>query len=112
MMAQKPNDRETSIVTTLTIELTEETPAYYINFAEVTNTPYDFSIIGARLPAKPSVEQIEDTKKSGKLVVESNVVIVFPVGMIPGLIKALTKQKEMYEKQLKMTIADLGEDNE
>lgn len=112
-MVQKPSDHEENGLSVKTsVELTEETPVYYINYAEIAHTPYDFSLIGGMLPGRPSTEDIDEARKTGKLIIESNIVIVFPAGMISGLIRALTVQKEQYEKQLKVTITDHGADDE
>jgi hypothetical protein len=103
--------REESAKANITVNVTEE-PVYYINYAEVTNTPNDFSILGTRLPAKPSDVMISDLKKGGSIVLDALVQIVFPVSMIPGLIRALQTRKDMYEKFYKTTIKEPGTEDE
>jgi len=109
-MARKPpkkKEAEPGTNIQVTVNVTEG-PVYYINYAEVTNTPNDFSILGTRLPPKPSQEMIDELKKGGSIDLDTIVQIVFPVSMISGLIRALQTRKEMYEKFYKTSIKELG----
>lgn len=101
-MARRPSktkevsDQETTV--RIAVSVTEETPVYYINFAEVSNTPNDLSVTCARVPSKPTQSMADEAKNTGKITLKSNVQLVFPVGMLPDLIKALQTRREMYEK--------------
>jgi hypothetical protein len=88
------------------VEVPEGTPAFYTNFIEISNTPWDFSLILAKLPAKPNPSSIEEIKASGTLPVTAELTINFPPALMAGLIRALTTQKELYEK---MTGTELKE---
>jgi hypothetical protein len=76
----------------------EAVPFSYVNYVEVANTSNDFSLLCVRLPAKLSEERRQAAMASMELHVEPDVVITFPVGMVPSLIRALTTQKESYER--------------
>jgi hypothetical protein len=80
------------------VAVPEGTPSFYSNFIEISNTPWDFSLIFAKLPAKASASSIEEMKVSGQLQLTAEITINFPPTLIAGLIRALTAQKELYEK--------------
>ena len=82
-----------------TVLITDGTPTYYINHAEISVSPYEFGIATARLPTKPTAEQIAAARITGELAVEAELVLLMPASVIPGLIRALTQQKTLYETQ-------------
>ena len=102
VMARRPSktkevsDQEMTV--RIAVSVTEETPVYYINFAEISNTPHDVSITCARIPSKPTRSMAEEANNTGTITLSANVQLVFTVGMLPGLIKALQTRQEMYEK--------------
>jgi hypothetical protein len=75
-----------------------DAPFYYSNFMEVTRSINDFSIFSARLPAKLSAAQREGASKTGMLEMPADLQISFSPRVAVGLVKALTKQIEDYEK--------------
>ncbi len=81
------------------IVLTDDTPVYYINHAEFAGSIYDIGMIVARMPTKPTPERLAIATETGVLEVEAELQLIFPPSLVPGLIRALTKQKETYEKQ-------------
>jgi hypothetical protein len=83
-----------------TLVLTDDTPTYYVNHAEFAGGTYDISMIVARLPSRPTPEQIEAAKVSQAIHVEAELQLVFPPSLLPALIRALTSQKEAYEKNI------------
>jgi hypothetical protein len=54
------------------VEIPEGTPSFYTNFIEVSNTPWDFSLILAKLPAKPNPSKFEEIKASGTLALTAD----------------------------------------
>jgi hypothetical protein len=90
------------------VEPGEGTPVFYINYAEVGHTANDFALLGARVPAKPTRDQIEQAKSSGVLPVEADVLLVIPPTVIPGLIRALSGQQAKYEEEVGSPIIDTG----
>jgi len=89
---------DTITIGSIRLEPSESTSVYYVNFIEVATTPQDFSVICGRLPGKLSATKLEEVKDVGALVIEPDVQIVIPVTLVPGLIRILTAQKELYEK--------------
>lgn len=83
----------------IAIEVSEGTPAYYANHIEIGQTKWDFMLISSRLPAKPSSARVVEMQNTGVLTIPADVTINFPAHLMPGLIRALTSQKETFEKQ-------------
>jgi hypothetical protein len=83
----------------VTLRVSEDTtPNYYVNNVEVGQTPFDFTITCAKIPTKLRADVLEEVQRSGTLALDATVQITLPPPVIPGLIRALTIQKEMYEK--------------
>jgi hypothetical protein len=85
-------------ISSIRLEPSESTSVYYVNHIEVATTPQDFNVICGRLPGKISATKLEEIKEANALVIEPDVQIVIPVTLVPGLIRILTVQKELYEK--------------
>jgi hypothetical protein len=90
------------------LEPLESASTYYVNHIEVGSSGLDFSLIGGRLPGKLSTDQINEIKNDGAFVVEPDVQIVIPTTLIVGLIRALTMQKEHFEKIHDIQLRELG----
>jgi len=76
-----------------------DAPFYYVNFMEVAHSAHDFSIFSARLPSKLSSDQLAGAAaKAGVLEVPADLHITFAPRVAAGLLRALTKQIEAYEK--------------
>lgn len=86
--------------------ITDDTMAYYINFAEVGCSPNEFSIAAARIPTTLTPDKFEAAKKAGSLVFNADVQLIIPPTVIPGLIRALTMQKDNYEKVIGAAIVE------
>lgn len=65
----------------------------YSNFAEISQSPFDFTI---RFCDAPPGTDIHKLKKGNEVEVPTVVEVVLPVGIIPGLINALTDQNKKY----------------
>lgn len=76
-----------------------DTPAYYINYAAVSHSQYDFLLSVLRTPAQLTHEQTELAKKGSAVLVEPILQLNIPPRLIDGLIKALNIQKEKYEQE-------------
>jgi len=79
------------------VQLSEHTPVYYVNHAELMSSVYEFGVVFARLPIKPGVEQMAEAQQSGVLTVDAELQVLLPPALIPGLIRALTSQRDQYE---------------
>jgi hypothetical protein len=62
------------------------------------STPHEFSLLFGRLPAKIPPDKIEEAR-AGNVTLISDVQILIPVTLIPGLMRALQTQKASYESQ-------------
>lgn len=91
-------------------EVLDGTPSHYANFAEITHTKWDFSLIAARLPIKPTMAQVAEIQATGILALPAEVTISFAPHIIPGLIRALTIQKDAYEKDTGVELKDFADE--
>ena len=87
-----------SMKTKIVLRVTDETRFYYVNYAEVASSQSEFSLYGAQVPTKPSPDLMDQAQREGAMTLDSLFQIVLPVSVIDGLINALIKQKEHYEK--------------
>lgn len=92
----------------IVVDPSEAAPVHYVNYMEVANTTNDFSLLCVRLPPKISDEKRQQFMATKELHVEPDVVLTFPTSIVPGLIRALTTQKENYEKAIGSTIQEPG----
>ncbi len=85
----------------LSIDVTSgpDTPTYYINMAEIHHTAHEFGMAVVRTPGKMPKERLEALKTAGQLVVPADVLLLFPPTMLPGLIEALTLQRDKFESR-------------
>ena len=88
-----------AVVAKVVLHPSEDTPQYYINYAEIATSQNEFSIYGIRVPTKLSTDEVEAIKKSGELHLEPEVQIIIPVTLIQGLIDALIQQRDLYAAQ-------------
>ena len=85
------------VVTRIIMEPTEGMASYYINYVEVANTLTDFALICGQIPPKLPTMRLKEVQASGVVTIDASLQLVFPAAMVPGLIKALEKQKELFE---------------
>ena len=76
-----------------------DTPIYYVNYASITHSEFDFIMAVLRIPHQLSPEQTHLAVSRKPIPVEPLLQLVFPPRLIDGLIRALTTQKEKYEKE-------------
>ena len=89
----EPNELRLKVV----VDPTEDTSAHYINHAEIHHSLNEFGMFVARVPPRLSAAKLEQAKQSGTVIVEPLLHLLFPPTMVPGLIRALTLQREAYE---------------
>jgi len=85
-----------AIMVRIVLEPQEHTPTYYANHAEVSRGAHDFGVSFAHLPTKFSKEKLETVTDEGELKYSPNVQLVLPPTVIPGLIRALQTQLDLY----------------
>jgi hypothetical protein len=101
-------DIPTAVQVKVGLEVPDGTPSYYLNYIEINHSKWDFCLIGAKLPAKYSAAKIAEMQAGGVLALPAEVTINFPSTLIVGLIRALTIQKELYEKETKTELRAEG----
>jgi hypothetical protein len=95
--AHGPDDSPKLVGVRPQIDVTDNTAQFYANFIEITNSPWDFSLISATLPSKLNRTQVEEIQATGTIPVQAQLTVNFPPTLLAGLIRALTTQKELYE---------------
>jgi hypothetical protein len=91
----------------LIAEVPEGTPQFYANVIEISNTPWDFSMIFATMPAKLNPFKMEEIQATGTIRLQAQLTVNFPPTILAGLIRALTTQKELYEKSMGTELVEL-----
>jgi hypothetical protein len=94
---EKKQAGDVEMVASFAVDVTEDTPVFYVNYAGVTHSSHDFSVIFGRMPAKPTPSQLDHLAATGAIRTEALLQLLVAPTMIPGLIRALTIQKEAYE---------------
>jgi hypothetical protein len=74
-----------------------DTPSYYINYASVAHSEFDFVVSVLRAPTQLTPEQTKLAEKGNNVSVEPILQLIIPPRLIDGLIMALTAQRERYE---------------
>ncbi len=103
-MAQRSHPKNESqtpeaVVLQVEAEAKPDTPFYYVNFASVGHSQYEFVISVLRLPTSLTPEQIASAKKGNRAPLEPTLQLVIPPALIQGFITALTVQHQQYENE-------------
>ena len=86
---------------------TDDTPTYYVNYAEISHSQYEFALSVVRIPTKLDPERLAAAKKTGTLKLEPTLQVLLPPRLLPGLIAALQTQLKSYEDKFgKVTIQE------
>lgn len=70
----------------------------YANYVEVSHSAYEFMLSVVRVPTKFPSSLLAEARTTGEIVVEPQVNILLPPTLIPGLIRALESQRDLYER--------------
>jgi hypothetical protein len=98
-MAKRKKTGPQTATVKISLQASDATANFYVNNAEVGHTPHDFTLACAKLRSKLSPSEFAAATESGQLTVEALVQITFPPTLMPGLLKALTTQRDLYEKR-------------
>jgi hypothetical protein len=79
------------------VEPSDDTPSFYVNFAEASFAAHEMALSFLRIPTKLSPAKVEEAK-GGVLRYEPVAQVIFAPTLLPGLIRALTTIKDGYEK--------------
>lgn len=108
-VAKKPVGDSTTLAAKVVLHASDETPDYYINYAEMASSANEFSLYGVRVPTKLSDLALSTIREAGTIDLEPSVQLTMPITLIDGLINALQTQKGLYEAQFgKITIKPTG----
>jgi len=99
-------------ISKISLEPTERVSVFYVKYIEVGNSPQDFTLTCGRLPGKITSAKLEEIKRLDAMVIEPEVQLIIPTTLVPGLIRALTAQKEVYEELYKVQIKEVGAKDE
>ena len=97
-------EQSQSLVVRPQMESGEDTPRYYVNNIEVNSMLHDFVLTMGRVPGRLSREMIEKAKTTGVVSFSADLQVIIPPTLVVGLIRALSIQRDMYEKQHKITL--------
>jgi hypothetical protein len=78
--------------------MTDDAFVYYSNYADVTHSLLEFALTFGRLPPKMTVAQLEDAQATGTITADAAVQVLLPVGVVKGLIDALSLQFSHYQE--------------
>ena len=92
----------------IVIDVRDDTPHYYINHAEINSTQHEFTLSAGRIPAKFSPDQLQRAKETATIIIPADIQILIPPSLIPGLIRALSTQKDLYERTHGVTLVERG----
>ena len=67
---------------------------------------WDFSLIFATLPPKLNPSKLDEARTTGTIPISAQLTVNFPPTLLPGLIRALTAQKELYEKTVGVELTE------
>lgn len=94
-----PKQSSKQVVIKPVIEAGDDLGFSYANHAEVGHSPHEFFILFTRLPGKVPSGRLESAKATGELHIDAQVQVLIPPSLVGGLIKALTDQRDKYEKE-------------
>lgn len=67
-------------------------PMYYVNYIEVSSTPFDICLLAARIPSKLQAESVEKVGDDLKVQIRPEVELVLSEAVAEGLMRALELQ--------------------
>jgi hypothetical protein len=104
----KPKQEEKPLIR---LNVSENTPFYYVNFLNVTHSAYDFTISVTKFPSEFSDEQKASLKNKEGITLDASLQIVITPALVRGLIKALTMQAEKFEARFGELPSDIPKEN-
>ena len=96
--AKKKASGDVPIIRELSISVSDDDPVLYVNYAEVSQSKYEFMLSFARIPTKPSQSQVIKHQGAETLLLAPEIQVILPPKMIQSLINVLQGQLETYEQ--------------
>ena len=87
-----------SLAVRVILEVGSDVPSYYINYADVAQSNHEFTLSVAKMPTRLGPQAVRTLQETGELHVETLLQLLIPPTLLPSLLKALTVQKDLYEK--------------
>jgi hypothetical protein len=94
---QKPNV-PMAVTARVTLEVGSDVPSYYVNYVDVSQSTHEFTLSVAKIPTRLAAQTMQNLQTTGELRAEALLQLIIPPTLLPSLLKALTAQKELYEK--------------
>jgi hypothetical protein len=82
----------------VTMDVPQDVPTYFVNYAEVNIGPSEITISAVRVPARFSSSKLSEGAE-GAIGIQAEVQLVLPPSVAVALTKAIKIQIENYEKQ-------------
>lgn len=88
----------TSIAARVTLEVGSDVPSYYVNYADLAQSTHEFTLTVAKVATRLGAQAVKDLQVTGEMRVDALLQLVMPPTLLPSLIKAMTVQRDLYEK--------------
>lgn len=98
--SKKQTSVEKDFSVKINVITTEDTPYYYVNFAEIRQSQHEFILLGVRVPTSSAESIITDKDGISSIITEASFQMIIPPTVMPGLIEALKSQLEKYEERM------------
>jgi hypothetical protein len=95
----KPSIGDDGIPIKVVLDPGEHTSTYYANHFEVARGRHELTVIAGRLVGKISRERMREATDSRELLVDPEFQMLVAPSLVPGLIKALQTQLDMWTKE-------------
>jgi hypothetical protein len=79
------------------VEVTADTPYYYVNLVEVGHSSQEFCLTATRIPTKLTSAQLQQVAEGQTVVFEPTLQLIFSAPLLPALIETLQIQQKLYE---------------
>ncbi len=82
----------------VSLRVTDDTPSYYVNHLEVSQTQHEFTFSVGKIPSRFSAEKQSEIAGSHVMEIDAMLQLMIPPTLLPGIIKAMQIQLELFEK--------------
>lgn len=82
----------------VTVDVTDDTAVYYVNYIEFSSTTNEFALNAARLPAKLSPEKLREMMETGQMRVDATAQLLIPIPLVKAVLVALATHIETFEQ--------------
>jgi hypothetical protein len=97
-----------TVAMTVTISPPESSNGVYVNYIEIAQTPFDFTLLGAQLPGKLKQDQVQTAASGQTVAFDADFQVTFPATIMVSFIRALIDQKELYERTYGVKLGEIS----